>query len=138
MKKQIVFKVMIFIGSIITIGFGVWHFPIPAVYDWYGHIQDETGELALAVQAINFFFSLCLVLFGIQTMLYMIKRWKDAFTMKVQLFILSVLWLSRVVMQIVYPQGTMMEGLSIIMLVVFIFTLLCFLIPAVFASHKPI
>jgi hypothetical protein len=60
--KDSVFKVFIIIGSVIMIGFGIWHFPIPSIYDWYGHIQDETGELVIAVRATNFFFSLSLVL----------------------------------------------------------------------------
>ncbi len=60
-------KILVMIGSSASIGFGVWHFFVPKAWKWYSYIDANATELAAAVRAINAFFSLSLVLFGIVT-----------------------------------------------------------------------
>jgi hypothetical protein len=58
-------KILVTIGSTASIGFGIWHFSVPKVWKWYSYIDPTATELIVAVRAINVFFSLSLVLFGI-------------------------------------------------------------------------
>jgi len=58
-------KIFVMIGNCASIGFGVWHFFVPRLWNWYAYIDSHATELVIAVRAINVFFSLSLVLFGI-------------------------------------------------------------------------
>ena len=52
-------------ASLVSIGFGVWHFFVPKIWNWYSYMDAAATELIVAVRAINVFFSLSLVLFGL-------------------------------------------------------------------------
>jgi hypothetical protein len=69
-----VVKILTTIGSIISIGFGIWHFFIPNIWNWYSYIDKTATELVIAVRAINIFFSLLLVLLGIANILIIFKN----------------------------------------------------------------
>ena len=58
-------KICVMIGSGVSIGFGIWHFFVPQLWNWYAYIDSYATELSMAVRAINIFFSLSLVLFGL-------------------------------------------------------------------------
>jgi hypothetical protein len=60
---------LVTVGSIASIGFGVWHFFVPRIWDWNSYLDPSAAELAVAVRAINVFFSLSLVLFGLVNLL---------------------------------------------------------------------
>ncbi len=62
-------KIFVMIGSSASIGFGIWHFFVPQAWKWYSYIDSHATELVAAVRAINAFFSLSLVLFGIVNIL---------------------------------------------------------------------
>jgi hypothetical protein len=62
-------KVLVTIGSSASIGFGIWHFFVPKAWNWYSYIDANATELVAAIRAINVFFSLSLVLFGIVNIL---------------------------------------------------------------------
>ena len=62
--KNSVIKIFTTFGSIISIGFGIWHFFVPGIWNWYSYIDKIATELVIAVRAINIFFSLLLVLLG--------------------------------------------------------------------------
>lgn len=98
-------KVLCTIGSVITIGFGVWHFFVPKIYNWYNYIDKSASELIIAVKAINVFFSLCLVLIGMVNIIftYFIKDNLQGFF--VMMIMSAILWLGRVVMQIVFRRA---------------------------------
>lgn len=128
MKTNKPLRLLVIGGSTVSIGFGIWHFFVPATYGWWGAIVDETGELVRAVRAINVFFSLSLVLFGLQSILFTLHEWANRFVMRVQLAAMTVLWTARVAFQIAYPQGALI-GIAPIMLGSFVFVLLCFLVP---------
>jgi hypothetical protein len=54
-------KIFVMIGRSASIGFGIWHFFVPRVWNWYSYMDFHATELVAAVRAINVFFSLALV-----------------------------------------------------------------------------
>ncbi len=59
-----IITVLVIVGSVASIGFGVWHLFVPRIWDWYSYTQKDAIELIIAVKAINVFFSVSLILFG--------------------------------------------------------------------------
>jgi hypothetical protein len=118
-------------GSIFTIGFGVWHFFVPRAWRWYSYIDPAATELVLAVRAINIFFSLCLVLFGIVNLIFVLAIPDDRVPLYVMLAASTVLWFTRTILQIVWPQGAHHPGLRYGMLLAFSLTTLCFAVPLI-------
>lgn len=125
MKNSLV-KILVTIGSIISIGFGIWHFFVPYIWNWYSYIVPEATELVIAVRAINIFFSLLLVLLGIANMLFVFRKLQDRFSAMVILSISTILWTTRIVLQLVYPQGSQNSIIQYSMLLIFLFVLACF------------
>src|SRR5512143_3946458 len=98
-------KLLVMIGSTISIGFGIWHFFVPKAWNWYSYIDTRATELIVAVLAINVFFSLSLVLFGILNMLFVYGGKANRYSTIVMLAATCILWLARVFLQVIYPQG---------------------------------
>jgi hypothetical protein len=119
-------RILITIGSTASIGFGVWHFFVPRMWSWYSYIDASAAELVLAVRAINVFFSLSLVLFGVMNLLLAYGPRVDRYSMLVVLGATCVLWAARVVMQLAYPQGSMNPALQYGMLAAFVVVLGCY------------
>jgi hypothetical protein len=119
-------RILITLGSAASIGFGVWHFFVPRIWDWYSYIDASATELALAVRAINVFFSLSLVLFGLMNLLMVYGQRANRYSVMVVLGATCALWAARVVMQLVYPQGSMSPALQYGMLVSFVVVLGCY------------
>jgi len=133
---NLISKVLIAIGSFISIGFGVWHFTVPQTWNWYSYIAPNATELVLAVQAINVFFSLTLVLFGVVNMLLIYGNRANNYSIIVVISATSILWITRVALQIAYPQGSITPTLQYGMLAVFIITLLCYIVPLVAMARQ--
>jgi hypothetical protein len=121
-------KILVIVGSVSSIGFGVWHFFVPAMWNWYSYIDTNATELVVAIRAINVFFSLSLVLFGIVNILFIYGDQSNRYSIIVILAATSILWLTRVALQIVYPQGSMIPLLQYGMLSAFIIVSLCYLV----------
>ena len=121
-------KVLVSIGSAASIGFGVWHFFVPRAWNWYSYIDTRATELIAAVRAINAFFSLSLVLFGIVNILFVYGDKSNRYSIIVMLAATCVLWLTRVAFQVIYPQGSLYPGLQHGMLSTFVLVTLCYLI----------
>lgn len=113
-------QVLTAIGGIGTIGFGVWHFFVPKAYGWYGYIAADATELTAAVRAVNVFFSLSLVLFGLLGIIFVFAPQSNAFAVRVILGASALLWLVRVVMQMIFPQGSISPALQYGMLAAFV------------------
>lgn len=128
MMNQLV-KILVMIGSSASIGFGVWHLFVPQAWKWYSHIDSNATELVTAVRAINAFFSLALVLFGIVNILLVCGDKSNRYSIVVVLAATSILWLTRLAFQIVYPQGSLYGGLQYGMLLAFAIVSLCYIIP---------
>ena len=121
-------KILVMIGSSTSIGFGIWHFFVPAAWKWYSYIDRNATELAAAVRAINAFFSLSLVLFGIINILLIYGNRSNRYSILVMLGATCILWLTRVSFQIIYPQGSLYPGLQYGMLSAFVIVALCYII----------
>jgi hypothetical protein len=137
MTVSLLVKILVLIGSTVSIGFGVWHFFVPGWWDWYSYIDRSATELVLAVRAINAFFSLSLVLFGVVNALLVWGGRSNRYSIVVFLTATCVLWMTRVVFQLVYPQGSANPVLQYGMLAAFIVVFLCYAIPLfIVASGK--
>jgi hypothetical protein len=124
-------KALVTIGSAASIGFGTWHFFVPRAWNWYAHMDPAATELVLAVRAINVFFSLCLVLFGLMNIALAFGKDAGRYPLLVVLGATVVLWTTRVALQVVYPQGSASAVLQHGMLTAFIVVLACHLVPLV-------
>ena len=121
-------KILVIIGSSASIGFGIWHFFVPTAWKWYSYMDSNATELVAAVRAINAFFSLSLVLFGIVNILLIYGDRSNRYSIIVMLAATCILWLTRVLFQIIYPQGSLYPGLQYGMLSAFVIVTLCYLI----------
>jgi hypothetical protein len=130
-------KILVTIGSAASIGFGAWHFTVPQAWKWYSYIDTEATELVAAIRATNAFFSLSLVLFGLVNILLIHGDRSNRYAVIVMLAATSVLWLTRVAMQMIYPQGTLIPGLRYGMLAAFIAVALCYALPLLIVVRTP-
>jgi hypothetical protein len=121
-------KILVTIGSAVSIGFGGWHFIVPKAWNWYSYIDARATELIAAVRAINAFFSLSLVLFGIVNILFVYGDKSNRYSIIVMLTATCILWITRVAFQVIYPQGSLYPGLQYGMLSAFVIVTLCYLI----------
>ena len=121
-------KILVMIGSCASIGFGIWHSFVPTAWKWYSYIDVNATELVAAIRAINAFFSLSLVLFGAVNILLIYGDRSNRYSILVMLAATCILWLTRVLFQIVYPQGSLYPGLQFGMLSAFVIVTLCYLI----------
>lgn len=121
-------KILVMSGSFASIGFGIWHFFVPEMWKWYSYIDVNATELVAAVRAINVFFSLALVLFGVVNILFIYKDKSNRYSIIVMLAATSILWITRVTFQIIYPQGSINPILQYGMLSAFIIISLCYII----------
>lgn len=131
-------RILVILGSGGSIGFGIWHFFVPKIWNWYSYIDIEATELIAAVRAINVFFSLSLVLFGTVNLLFIIGDKSNRYSIMVMLLASSILWIIRSVFQLVHPQGSLYPGLQYGMLSAFIFVSLCFIIPLALMATKKV
>jgi hypothetical protein len=115
-------------GSSASIGFGIWHFFVPKAWKWYSFIDGNATELVAAIRAINAFFSLSLVLFGIVNILLIYGDKSNRYSIIVMRAATCVLWLTRVAFQAIYPQGSLVPGLQYGMLSAFGIVTLCYLV----------
>lgn len=125
---QLLVRILISFGSSVSIGFGIWHFFVPKAWKWYSYIDSAATELVAAVRAINAFFSLSLVLFGIVNILLIYGDKSNRYSIIVMLAATCVLWITRVAFQVIYPQGSLYPGLQYGMLSAFVIVTLCYLI----------
>ena len=121
-------KILVSIGSGASIGFGIWHFFVPRVWNWYSYIDPNARELIVAVRAINVFFSLSLVLFGLLNLLFILGGFSNRNSIIALLIATCILWLTRSAFQVIYPQGSLYPGLQYGMLAAFILVSLCHVI----------
>jgi len=121
-------KILVIFGSSASIGFGIWHFFVPTAWKWYSYIDSNATELVAAVRAINAFFSLSLVLFGLVNILLIYGDKSNRYSIIVMLAATCILWLTRVSFQVIYPQGSLYPGLQFGMLSAFVIITLSYLI----------
>jgi hypothetical protein len=120
-------KIITTIGSLIMVGFGVWHLFAPRLWNWYQYMDAQATELVLAVRATNVFFSVSLIILGSTALIFLYRQPVDVFYLRVQLLMLTLLWGLRVMMQLTYPQGTINPVLQYGMLGAFLLSFGVFL-----------
>lgn len=125
---MVITKILVGFGSLASIAFGVWHFFVPKAWKWYSYMDPAATELAVAVRAINVFFSLSLVLFGLLNIILVFSKFSNQFSISVLLGATCVLWLTRLIFQIVYPQGSFNPVVQYGMLIAFVLVNLCYLV----------
>ena len=101
---------------------------MPAIWKWYSYIIPDAAELVLAARAINVLFSLSLVLFGLVDLVLINSDLAETFSVIIMLSATSILWLTRLALQLIYPQGSQRPAIRYGMLAVFILVTVCFLI----------
>ena len=121
-------KILVTAGSSASIGFGIWHFFVPKVWKWYSYIDINATELVVAVRAINVFFSLSLILFGIINLLFIYGDKSNKYSLIVVLAATSFMWVTRSAFQLIYPQGSMNPALQYGVLSAFIIVSLCYIV----------
>ena len=133
---HLIVKVLVMIGSTISIGFGIWHFFVPKAWNWYSYMDPRATELIVAVRAINVFFSLTLVMFGTMNILFILGGKANRYSIIVMLTATGILWLVRVFLQVIYPQGSFYPELQYGMLAAFTLVALCFVISLIMTLAK--
>lgn len=128
MTMNLLVKIPVMLGSCASIGFGIWHFFVPTAWKWYSYMDVNATELVAAVRAINAFFSLSLVLFGIVNILLVYGDKSNRYSIIVMLAATCVLWITRIIFQVIYPQGSLYPGIQYGMLSAFMIVALCYLI----------
>ena len=106
----------------------MWHFFVPKAWKWYSYIDVNATELVVAVRAINVFFSLSLVLFGMVNMLLVYGDKSNRYSIVVMLAATCILWMTRLAFQLLYPQGSMNPVLQYGMLAAFTIVALCYIV----------
>lgn len=129
-------KILVTFASIISIVFGMWHFFAPGIWNWYSYIDETATELIIAVRAINIFFSLLLVLLGAANILFAFRKNQDRFSFTVLLSISVILWMTRIILQLVYPQGSQNPVIQYSMLITFLVVFIFFLVSLVLLFKK--
>ncbi|MBI4922376.1 MAG: hypothetical protein HY834_11550 [Devosia nanyangense] len=127
MTVHLAVRVLVSIASAASIGFGLWHFSMPDAWHWYSYIDAGATELVIAVRAINVFFSLSLVLFGLVNLLLVFGNRSNRYSIAVMLAATSVLWGTRLAFQLIYPQGSISPILQYGLLAAFAVVTLCYL-----------
>lgn len=127
--SNLLIRILVAIGSSASIGFGIWHFSVPKDWKWYSYIDVRATELIIAINAINIFFSLSLVLFGLMNVLLIFGSKANRYSIAIVLGATCIVWFARVLLQLVRPQGSMSSLLQYSMLSSFVVVFLCFAIP---------
>ncbi len=78
-------KIMATIGSSASIGLGVWHFFVHSAWNWYACMNARATNLIIAVRAVNVFFLLSLVLFGMLNLLFEYGGYANRYSVLVML-----------------------------------------------------
>lgn len=119
------------VGCIIHSGFAIWHFFVPQLYRWFDYVPSMPDELKNAITATNFFLAAALLVLGVESLVITVAWWEHRSVIGLTLWGMGILWVLRVGYQLLRPQGTMIPGLPVGLLIVFSITALCFLIPAI-------
>ncbi len=117
------------IACIISCIVGIWHFSVPYSFKWYSYIPDAPIEIYQSINYINFCFSFLLT--GISLLLMMVQKqlFADLIELKVFYVFFVLVWLSRVIIQIIWPWPS---SLQMWLVVGFAMELLFVLIPMIY------
>lgn len=96
MDKLKICKISYYITTITSMLIGLWHFFVPTMFEWYKYLPTQYENLIVAIDYINYCFSL--LLFGISLILILWgkKVFKDNNKEAKELYIfLTIVWIFR-------------------------------------------
>ena len=98
-----IIKSFYYIGTLLSMLVGVWHFFVPWMFQWYSYIPKEYENLIVGIDWTNFFFSLLLT--GLSLLLIVFG--KKVFCGNRDIFIfygfLVFVWLCRTAITFIEP-----------------------------------
>lgn len=117
------------VACIISCTVGVLHFFAPYFFRWYSYIPDAPLEIYQSINYVNFCFSFLLA--GFSLVLLFVQKQLFSGTKELRLFyaFFVLVWLSRVVIQIVWPWPS---SLQIWLVIAFTIELLLTSVPMVY------
>jgi hypothetical protein len=123
MKKTVI--VFFNIACIISCMVGILHFFAPYSFNWYSYIPNAPIEIYQSINYVNFCFSFLLT--GISVLLIIVQKrlFTDLKELKLFYIFFVLVWLSRVIIQIIWPWPSSLQlWLVIGFTTEFIFTLI--------------
>lgn len=96
-------KILLPTGLILSCAVSIWHFFIPAMFQWFSYIPEAPQSLVVSIVWTNFFFSLLLT--GLSLLLLIFRR-QISLSNKPVLWIyvfLVFVWLCRVTITVLMP-----------------------------------
>ena len=133
-------KPLYYAGVNLSLLFGIWHFFVPYLYDWFLYIPSEYENLHIGIEYTNFFFSL--LLSGLSILLIILAKKFFAGNKDILIFygLLVFTWFCRAVITFVIPWPLepvrwAAYGQQIAAFIVFIFLTIPF-IYQIFANKK--
>jgi len=91
------------IGLIFSAVIGMWHFTVPYLYQWYSYIPNEYKFLPVAIDWINFFFSLFLTGFSLLLLFFKKKIFGGNKDLLIIYCFMVFIWFCRVAITFVDP-----------------------------------
>lgn len=86
----------------ISLAVGVLHFGAPYFFEWYSYIPDAPIEIIQSINYVNFCFSFLLAGFSLLLMIVQKRLFSGSVELKLFYLFFVFVWLSRVVIQIVW------------------------------------
>ena len=96
-------KLLYYTGTTISLLFGIWHFFVPYLHEWFLYIPNEYENLIVGIEYTNFFFSL--LLSGLSILLIVLGRKFFTGNKDVLIFygLLVFTWFCRVAITFIIP-----------------------------------
>jgi len=98
-----IIRLLYYTGATISLLFGIWHFFVPYLYEWFLYIPNEYENLIVGIEYTNFFFSL--LLSGLSILLIVLGRKLFAGNKDVLTFygLLVFTWFCRAAITFIIP-----------------------------------
>ncbi|GAA0179590.1 hypothetical protein SH2C18_24310 [Clostridium sediminicola] len=96
-------KLSCIIASVLTIVIGISHFFVPFIFPWESFIKELYPPIKWALFAMNYFFSLLLLLGGILTLVAEFKWGMVKGIRKCILGGMGLFWLAGSIYEVIYP-----------------------------------
>jgi hypothetical protein len=122
------------IGGAVALGFGLRHFAVPGLYQWWSYVPDAPASLVEAVEATNFFFSFSLSLIGATNVVMPLIADTASPVGRYWLWTNVALWTARSAYQLIKPQGSHNAALQWGMSAAFLLTDALFIVSAIEAT----
>lgn len=122
-------RILLNIGLSMSLLFGIWHFIIPYMFDWYSYIPGAPRAIIVSIDWINFFFSL--LLSGVSLIL-LIHQKQIMLKNKCTYSFFSLLvftWFSRVLITFIHPWNIEYRFIEIMQILIFSFVFIILIIP---------